>query len=75
MGLNCHFAWPVLWKKDDAVICSAHPDGPRRDFIGEGIMPKMCPRSDAIRELDANWDRQAHIGLVPTALERALCRP
>ena len=54
LGIHCRFEWPVLWRKDDAIICSTPPGGPKKDFIGKGIMPIMRPRSDAIKELDAS---------------------
>ena len=72
LGVKCSLAWPVLWNTDDAIICGAHPDGPDKDFIGVGIMPRMSSR--AIKEFEACWNQYAHFGLVPTTLERAIRR-
>ena len=66
LGLPCRFAWPVLWCKDCAVICSAHPEGPHKDYIGRAILPRMSPRSDAIKELFTNWEKLDHFGMVQT---------
>jgi hypothetical protein len=75
LGIHCRFEWPVLWRKDDAIICSAPPGGPKKDFTGKGIMPVILARSDAIKELDASWEKQVHFGLVPDIAERASHRP
>ena len=66
LGLPCRFAWPVLWCKDCAIICSAHPEGPHKDYIGRSILPRMSPRGDAIKELLATWEKLDHFGMVPT---------
>jgi hypothetical protein len=71
---ECSLAWPVLWNANDDIICGAHPDGPDKDFIGAGIMPRMSAREDAIKEFEACWNQYAHFGLVPTTLERAIRR-
>ena len=74
LGTSCHFAWPVLRNAEGAIICGVHPEGPTKDFIGEGIMPRMSSRENAIKELQASWNQHAQFGLVPIALERTIRR-